>query len=162
MTIKEIQAKVIESAKKYDPQEEFGISLEYNNKLISLTNDYFKLAINNMPMMDLDFTNFDVSDGDIEEEEQYINPLQRDDYTTIYEQHGWTYTRQALSNIPALEGEYLFHFEVKKERLSNIAFCNVILGLALDMNQGKKLTLGCNCTESKDDQNHFWLLKTTK
>ena len=157
-TLKEIQAKVIAASKEYDPQEEFGISQDYYEQLVAATIDYFENAIHNMPT-DIDFSQYKTTDSNPEEEEEYLNPLQNERYTTIYEKHGWNFTKQALADIPSLDGEYLFHFAVKKERLTNISFCNTVLGIALAQNQGKNLTLGCNCTESKDHQNHFWLLK---
>ena len=55
--------------------------------------------------------------------------------------------------------EYLLYFEMKKDQVGNMMFCNVNLGYVLDQNVGKALKLGCNVTDSKDNQNHFWLLK---
>lgn len=160
-TIKEIKEKVMVSALEYDPGEEFGISVECYKKLLDKTNDCVEAAIRNINMYDSDFLDFDNGYGkNIVEEEEYDNPLENSDYTIAYERHGWKKTKEVLDDLPKLDdGKYLFHFEVEKSRLNNMAFCNIILGYVLEENEGKELTLKCNCTESKDDMNGFWLLK---
>lgn len=160
-TIKDIKEKVMASALKYDPVDEFGISIERYNKLLAKANDYFEAAIRSMNMHVTDFSDVEIGDGNnIVEEEEYDNPTESSKYIIVYERHGWKKTKEALDDLPKLnEGEYLFHFEVEKSGLGNMAFCNIILGYVLDENEGKKLTLGCNCTGSKDRMNHFWLLK---
>ena len=162
--IKELKEKVLESAAKYDPEEEFGISKEYYQKLIDNVNDLFEASIQSMDQMDMDFKDVDFNAADWEyeeiEEEQYLNPLESGNYVVVYEKHDWNRTKEALAELPKLdEVEYMFHIEVEKSKLGNMAFCNVILGYALEENKGKTLQLGCNCTESKDGKNHFWLLK---
>ena len=47
-----------------------------------------------------------------------------------------------------------------KERTKNIAFASVILGYMLDKYGFDQLNvIQININESKDGQNHFWLLK---
>lgn len=163
--VKGIRKKILESALEYDPEDEFGISKEYYKKLIDNTNELFELAIKKSEKIDVDFRDVETSDGsDVVEEEFYNKPLENDAYMIIYEKSGWEKTKEVLSELPKLDdGEYLFYFEVEREKVSkktfNMAFCNILIGYALDTNQEKKLTLGCNCTDSKDDKNHFWLLK---
>lgn len=160
-TIREIREKVMASARNYNPEDEFGISGEDYKKLLDKASDYFEASIKSSNTFEADFSDVEVSDGDdIAEEENYDNPLKNDRYSIVYEKHGWEKTKEALANLPKLDdAEYLFYFEVEKSKRNSVAFCNVIIGYALDENEGKRLTLGCNCVESQDGRNHFWLLK---
>ncbi len=159
--IRDIKEKVIASAQKCNPEDAFGISEEYYRKLIDKTNEYFETSIKRRNIFDADFSDVEISESnDVAEEEQYDNPLKNGVYTIVYERHDWKKIKETLADLPKLEdGEYLFYSEVEKSGLYSMAFCNVVLGWALDQNEGKKLTLGCNCTESKDGRNHFWLLR---
>ena len=162
--IKKIQEKVMASAMEYDPQEEFGITEEYYKKLIDNTNYYFEESIRNLKGMkafEVDFSDVEVGDGkNVVEEEEYLNPLENDAYESIFQKHGWKKAKEVLHELPKLEdGEYLLYFEMQKDKVGNLMFCNVNLGYVLEQNPGKSLKLGCNVTDSKDDKNHFWLLK---
>ena len=55
--------------------------------------------------------------------------------------------------------EYQLVFEKKKKKANQTAFATTVLNLLLDENGGKKRTLGCDTTATRDGQNHFWLLK---
>lgn len=160
-TIRDIQEKLLESAKKYDPEDEFGISEESYKKIIDSANQHFESSIKNSDLQKTDFSDDESKEHDATaSEEKYHSPLENVAYIIQVEKHCWKKTKEALEVVPKLEdGEYLFHFEVEKSRLSNMAFCNVILGHVLDENKGKRLTLGCNCVEAEDGQNHFWLLR---
>lgn len=155
--IREIKNKVMESAAKYDPVEEFGISREYYQKLMGNVNDLFEKSIRNMGHVD--FTDVDWEAAE-HEEEQFQNPLESGEYVIVFEKHGWMKTKEVLEELPKIgDADYFFYFELEKSKMGNMAFCNVILGYALEENKGKKLNMGCNCTDSKDGENHFWLLK---
>ena len=158
-TLREIKEKVLMSAREYNAEEEFGISKEYYENLIANVNDLFETSIRSMGQVD--FSEVKIGDGkDTVEEEEYLNPLENDAYRIIYEKHGWEKTKEVLMSFPKLEdGEYLLYFETGKSKMKNMAFCTINLGYVLDQNGGRNLQLGCNITESKDDQNHFWLLK---
>ena len=45
------------------------------------------------------------------------------------------------------------------DKANQTAFATTMLNLLLDENEGKKRTLGCDTTDTKDGENHFWLLK---
>ena len=109
----------------------------------------------------MDFSDVEMCDvDDITEEREYTNPFESGKYQVVCEKHGWSKTKEALADLPKLDtSEYLFYFEVTKDKARNMAFCNVILGYALEQNEGIALHLNCNCTESKDGLNHFWLLQ---
>ena len=94
------------------------------------------------------------------EEQEYLNPLENDTYKVIYEKHGWEKTKEIFEGLSKLEsGGYMLYFEMRKSKIGNMAFLNVIMGCVLDQNEGVSLKLNCNVTESNDDLNHFWLLK---
>lgn len=162
--IRDIQEKVMASALEYDPQEEFGITEEYYKKLIDKTNHIFEESIRNLQgkkNWEVNFSDAKTSDDkEVVEEEEYLNALENDAYEIIYEKHSWEKAKEVLRDLPKLEdGEYLLYFEIQKDKTGNMMFCNVNLGYVLDHNVGKSLKLGCNVTDSKDNQNHFWLLK---
>jgi len=159
--IREIKEMVMASAKEYDPQEEFGISQEYYGQLMGRVSDLFEAAINNNEKVELHFSDVARSDGaGVPEEPEYLNPLENEAYSVIYEKHGWRNTKEVLSEFPKLgDGEYMLYFELEKSKSGNMAFCNVVLGYVLDKNTGS-LKLNCDFTDAKDDQNHFWLLHT--
>ncbi len=159
--IREIKEKVLASAKAYNPEEEFGISTERYNNLIGRISELFENSIRTMENTDVDFSGLESGAAeDVREEQEYLNPLNNEKYVTVYEKHGWEKTREVLADFPELEdGEYLLHYEIEKSKTGNMVFCNVNLGYVLEENQGKILQLGCNATESKDNMNHFWLLK---
>ncbi len=97
---------------------------------------------------------------DPQEEQEYLNPLENDTYKVIYEKHGWEKTKEIFEGLSKLEsGGYMLYFEMRKSKIGNMAFLNVIMGCVLDQNEGASLKLNCNVTESNDDLNHFWLLK---
>lgn len=162
--LREIRAKVINASMEYDFEEEFGISKKEFKDLIDKTNELFELAIMRSEQVTVEFKDVETRDGDeIVEEERYTNPLESDTYTIVYQKSGWEKTKEVLRELPKLEdGEYLFYFKVQREKMSkqfNMAFCNILIGYATTQNEKKKLQLGCDCTDSKDNQNHFWLLK---
>ena len=162
--ILEIREKVMKAALEYDSEDEFGISKKEFKNLMDKTNELFELAINRSEQVTVEFKDVETRDeGEVVEEERYTNPLESDIYTILYEKSGWEKTKEVLSEIPKLEdGEYLFYFKVQREKMSkefNMAFCNILIGYILNQNEKKKLQLGCDCTDSKDNQNHFWLLK---
>lgn len=159
--IQEIKDAIIKSAKEYNPQEEFGISEEMYEKLIGNVMHWLDDAGEYTNALDIDFS--EVCNGDLEEvieEAEFINPLADETYEVMLEKHYWEKTKEALEAVPQLEdGEYFFYFEVKHKDGINMAFCNIVLGMALEANPGKHLNLNCNYTDSKDEKNHFWLLK---
>ena len=59
--------------------------------------------------------------------------------------------------------EFMFSFQIVKDKADNTAFANTLLGIMIGKNKWKKKkndqTLNCNVTDSKDGQNHFRLLR---
>ena len=158
--IREIREKVMAAAKEYDPQEEFGITQEYYEKLMGKVNELFENVIKNAKNAEINFHDVEVSEGAVEEEEEYLNPLGDNKYLLIYEKHYWDRMKEVLPHIPSLEnGEYFLQFEMPKSKTENIAFANVMIGYMFDKYGDEHLNVACNINESKDGQNHFWLLK---
>ncbi len=113
-----------------------------------------------MQNVDVDFSDVDISEEDVEEEEEYLNPLENDSYVILYEKHQWEKVKEVLAFLPNIEdGEYLLLFEMLEAKTKNIAFANVMVGYLFDKYGDENLNIACNVTESKDDQNHFWLLQ---
>lgn len=160
--IREIKERLFLAAKKYDPREEFGISMEYYDQLIGKINDMFEESIKVMGSMNVDFSDVEVGDADcVTEETEYHNLLRNGACEVLFEKHNWDKTKEVIRDIPKLDnGEYMLYYEVEPSKMNNILFCSVILSLMMDQNEGMNLKLSCDVTESKDGLNHFWLLKT--
>ena len=160
-TIREIKEKVMTAAKEYDPEEEFGITQEYYENLIGKVNELYEKIIKDYSTAEIRFDDVEVSEASCEEEEEYLNPLEDDKYLLIYEKHYWNRMKEVLPLLPSVEkGEYFLQFEMPKERTKSIAFANVMLGYMLDKYGFEDLNvIQININESKDGQNHFWLLK---
>ena len=60
--IREIKEKVMAAAKKYEPQEEFGFSQEYQEKLMGKVNELFENVILNVQNAEIDFHDVEVND----------------------------------------------------------------------------------------------------
>lgn len=159
-TIKEIKERIQASAVEYDPTEEFGFTNEYYKRIIGKVTDMLERAAETMENVDVNYSDLKIEVNDVEEEEENKNPLSSNKYTTLFEKHGWSKTKEVLEYISDIDdGEYVFHFEMGETMPSNMAFCNVILGYVLDQNKGKSLQIACNCNKTQDEENHFWLLK---
>lgn len=156
--IEEIRERIQTSAQQYNPEEEFGIDNNYYRELISKVSDYMSQALTIMG--DVDFTEV-TEEEEMEEEPQYSNPKENPKYHLVWEKHNWERAKEFLHDIPQLSDgkEYLFQVEVNGKKEQNLAFPNVVLGVALDKNQGKKLSLACNVTHSEDGENHFLLFE---
>lgn len=159
--IEKTKAKVVESMSNYNPQEEFGITDEKYRAISEKVVAYFDSIGLNGNVDDLDFCEYNESDESCETAEEYLlNPKDDPTYSCICQKHGWNNVKDFFQDVVKLDsGEYLFYFEANKEKSASISFCNIVLGLALDANVGKKMSLGCDLNCSKDDKNHFWLFK---
>ena len=158
--IREIREKVMAAAREYDPQEEFGITQEYYEQLMGKVNELFEKAIIGAQNAEINFSNVEVSEAGGTEEEKYLNPLEDDNYVVLYEKHQWDRMKEVLPLLPSLEnGEYFLQFEMQKSKTENIAFANLMIGYMFDKYGAEHLNVACNINESKDGQNHFWLLK---
>ena len=146
--------------KDYDPTEEFGLDRNTYDQMIGNINGFFENMISSND--DIDFEMSEYPDGDdYEEEQEYIDFLNNPEYEVVYQNHGWKYVKEFYEEFSNLEdgSEYALLFKVTPEKLSQAAFATTILGMLLLSNPGTKRKLGCNVTDSPDDQNHFWLLK---
>lgn len=158
--IENTKTKVAKSMAKYSPQEEFGISDDEYKEITEKVMEYFDAIDLDKDMSELDFSEYTESEGEEISNEEWVNPKDDPEYTCIYEKHGWKNVKEFFRDVVKLDsGEYLFHFEANKEKKATISFCNIVLGMVLKANVGKKLTLGCELHNSKDSENHFWLFK---
>ncbi|MBQ8088397.1 MAG: hypothetical protein IJ234_08265, partial [Clostridia bacterium] len=103
------------------------------------------------------------SDESIEEPE-YVDLLNNPDYEIVYEKHGWSFVKDFFSEYSALEEgrDYALVFLLVQSKSNHSAFANTALGMLLNCNPkdpDNKRSLGCNVSDSTDEQNHFWLLK---
>lgn len=175
-TIAEIKNQIAKDAKEYDPVREFGISKEYYDKLISSVNDCLDASLDKLSMLGFEMGNAEKAcveapenmNGNVdvyfdEVTQKYVaKPVsvhEDGQYKLVFEAHDWMYTKDALAGIPEIEGEYALVFAQKKERISNFAFNNVVLGIVMDKNSANQKTVTCTSIQSEDEKNHFWLYK---
>jgi len=158
--INQVREKVMESMERYDPAEEFGLSVGEYTAIIDNVNLFFENIAKCVPK-DIGYNEF--SDGEAEGEEmEYLDLLHNPDFAVIYEKHGWAHVKEFLDEFGELEdgAEYALIFQVDQTKGTyNTAFGNTILGILLARNPEKKQSISCNIGDSDDGQNHFWLLK---
>ena len=148
--VEEIKEKILNAMAKYDAAQEFGITNEEYQKLMSKIDSWMSSSGD---QMDYEEENSD--------KEHYREPLKNPDYELVYEKHGWEHVKDFLDEFSELEddAEYLLCYQKTGDEEENIPFANVVLNLLIEKNPNKKRTLGCNMETSKDGQNHFWMFK---
>ena len=158
--INEVKEKVVQSMQQYDPKEEFGISGDQYAAVIENVKGIFESIEGSLPK-EISYSEY--SDKEAEgEETEYLDLLNNPDFIVVYEKHGWGHVKDFFDEFCELEDgvEYALVFQVDHSKgVYNEAFGNTILGILLTRNEGKKRNLSCNTEESKDGQNHFWLLR---
>ncbi len=172
-TIEQFIEKMNMDAKQYDPAQEFGIDDEYYRKMLETFDNMLHSASyvkevrggdNQNPVFEYRSVQDVDSAEDLEmdnEETDEISPLQNPDYTIAAEYHGWNYVKEIVDNFAGLDEdtEYNFYFEIEPKKESNVIFGFIIMQLAQDKNEGRKIVPSCNVSNSTDNKNHFYLLK---
>lgn len=141
----------------FDSTKEFGIAPEKYEQIIGHSTEQFDEAMDFIKTQKISDGRFVFLDGN--EPEIVSSPLDDMNLSVCREMHGWKYTKEVLDALPVLEGDYVLYFEVEKEKACNRAFCYVVINLLMEKASGKQLSYNCRCKESKDQANHFWLLK---
>ena len=154
---------VKESMEAYDPTEEFGIDRETYFHMIESVNGFFERMISRSDDSDFEYSEYSESDESVEELE-YEDLLNNPDYLIVYERHGWNAVKEFFSEFSKLDDgqDYAMQFLLSKDKSNHNAFANTAIGMLLNSNRkdpGNKRSLSCNVDDSKDGQNHFWLLK---
>ena len=155
----EVKEKVLQSMRQYDPTDEFGISADRYSEIIDNIDLFFENLSEHLPK-DIGYIEF--SDGDAEEETEYLDLLNNPNFAVVSEKHGWKHVKEFFDEVVNLQdgSEYALVFRVDGTKgVYNEAFGNTILGILLANNPKEKRNLTCNMEESQDGQNHFWLLK---
>ena len=154
--IRELQEQIAGMMARYDPREEFGISSEEYEGVLSTMSELFDKAVdspdaNRIRMVD-----------DQEREPDFLRDPQ---YEVIFEKHGWQNVKEFFPVCCDLEGGrgcvLVLRIDAKKNAHS-AAVANTILGLMLNKNQNKERSIGCNVDLSEDGINHFWMLRKKK
>ena len=164
--VKEFREAVLTFMDEYDPTEEFGITADEYREIVGSLTDY--LESHEFEEGDFDY---DLSDENVQEEQQYLNVLKNPDFEVVYELHGWQFVKEVIGKftVPDDGKEYMLLFTVSKEKANLTAFANTALAVLLGRNvktrtktSGTSQKLACNVTVSEDGQNHFWLLVSRK
>lgn len=172
--VEQFVERMNEDARQYNPTEEFGIDKEYYEKLIVRFNDMIHNASYikethadavSEPVFEYsrcqDEDTAEDENRDMEEQDE-ISPLQNPNYTITAEYHNWNYIKEIIDDFSGLEEntEYNFYLEADDKKGNNLIFCFILIQLAEDKNQGKKLiTPSCNMSPSTDGKNHLYILK---
>ena len=133
------------------------------SQMIESVNGFFESMISRSDDSDFEYSEYSESDESVEELE-YVNMLNNPDYEIVYEKHGWSFVKEFFSEFSTLdEGQdYALEFHLCPSKRNHTAFANTVLGMLLNCNPDdldNKRSLSCNTTDSKDGQNHFWMLK---
>jgi len=161
--LKTMRDMVKESMEAYDPAEEFGIDRDAYSQMIESVNGFFESMISRSDDSDFEYSEYSESDESVEEPE-YVNLLNNPDYEIVYEKHGWGFVKEFFSEFSTLDegNDYAMVFLLGPSKSNHNAFVNTALGVLLRRNPrdpDHKRSLSCNVSDSKDGQNHFWLLK---
>jgi len=154
-----IRDMVKESMEAYDPSEEFGIDRDTYSHMIESVKGFFESMISRN-----DDSDYEYSDDKSQDELGYVALLNNPDYEIVYEKHGWSFVKDFFSDYSSLEEgqDYALVFRLSQSKNNHNAFANTVLGMLLNCNPkdpDNKRSLSCNVSDSKDGQNHFWLLK---
>ena len=161
-----IRNMVKESMEAYDPAEEFGLDKDSYSHMVESVNGFFESMISRNDGSDFEYSEYSDSD-EAAEEPDYVGLLHNPDYEIVYEKHGWSHVKDFFTEFSTLEGgqDYAMIFFLSKDKSNHNAFVNTAISMLLNCNPkdpNRKRSLSCNVTDSKDGQNHFWLLKRKK
>ena len=154
-TMRETIEKIRRDMAAFDPTAEFGIDRDRYDAICARVDAALTAALESDCFRDFSFN----------EEKHAPDPLPRvlkdPAYRTVYEKHGWQHVKDFFPEFATLEdgAEYRLVFAQTEDKLNQTAFATTVLNLLLDENDGKKRTLGCDTTDTKDGENHFWLRK---
>ena len=139
----------------FDPTVEFGIDQARYNAICARVDQALTTALDSNCFRDFSF----------DEERRSPDPLPKvlkdRTYTTVYEKHGWAHVKDFFPEFAALEDGATYHlvFALTPDKANQTAFATTVLNLLLEENGGKERHLECSSTDTKDGENHFWLLK---
>ena len=159
--IQEVKEKVMQAMRQYDPAEEFGIDAELYAGIVGNVSDCFEQGIASQTDPQFDWDEF-LEGGNAEEEQEYLTLSDNPDYEVVYENHGWEHAKDFLAECSILESGKTYALQVSFARgrtINGMAFSNTILGILLSRNPQKSISISCNVETSKDNTNHFWLLR---
>ena len=154
-TMRETIENIRKDMAAFDPTIEFGIDRARYDDICARVDEMLNTAMDSGCFRDFSYS----------EERHAPEPLPKvlkdPAYRTVYEKHGWSHVKDFFPEFARLEdgAEYQLVFTLTPDKLNQTAFATTVLNLLLDENPGKKRTLGCDVTDTKDGENHFWLLK---
>ena len=155
ITMRETIENIRRDMAAFDPTAEFGIDRARYEAICARVDQALEEALGSECFRDFAYR----------EDRRSPDPLPKvlkdPTYRTVYEKHGWQHVKDFFSEFAALEegAEYQLVFALTPDKANQTAFSTTVLNLLLDENDGKKRTLGCSTTDTKDGENHFWLLK---
>ncbi|SFP96856.1 transcriptional regulator, MerR family [Butyrivibrio proteoclasticus] len=153
--IEEVRAEIIMRMEDYNPSLEFGIGNATYDHVKGQVDDFFDSIIKNR-----DYNKLEYIDNDENSEEIKQDLLNDPNLVTCYEKHGWDAVKDFYDEFSDLNDsqEYMLLFELASDKSNWTGFANTILGMLILKNKARKRKLDCKINNSKDGNNHFWLL----
>ena len=154
-TMRKTVERIRQDLAAFDPTAEFGIDKAQYEAICARVDAALTAAMESDCFMNFSF----------DEEKHAPDPLPKvlkdPTYRTVYEKHGWAHVKDFFPEFATLEngGEYHLIFALTPDKANQTAFATTMLNLLLDVNGGKERKLDCSTTDTKDGENHFWLLK---
>lgn len=154
-TMKETIERIRQDLSAFDPTAEFGIDKARYDAICARVDEALTAAMDSNCFRDFSF----------DEERHSPDPLPKvlrdPTYKTVYEKHSWQHVKDFFPEFSRLEDGAAYHlvFALTPDKANQTAFATTVLNLLLDANGGKKRQLECSSTDTKDGENHFWLLK---
>lgn len=157
--LENVRAFIKKAMEEYNPSDEFGLDKDTYQEMVGKIDHYFDTFFDKHEEKDFEY---------LDENQEEIEPmdfLDNPEYEVIYEKHGWNHVKDFYEEFATLEDnqEYSLLFKLVPGKAAGDtggAFASIVLGMLLQSNQGKHMTLGCNLKDNAEDgQNHFWLLK---
>lgn len=153
--IKKTQDKINESVGNYDAAKEYGISHEHYRAIVEKMNAQYKQAMSEQRNENFRFVGLNSNSMESEAE----NPMREGNHAVVFEESGWENTSEILEKLPMLDGKYILYFELNDEKWTYNDFCIVVISIMQDRTRDRNMNIECIRRRSKDDKNHFWLLK---
>ena len=153
--IEEIRATIKMRMEEYNPSQEFGIDNTTYDNMKGQVDEFFDDMIRKHDYDKLKYVD------DSEAEKREFDLLNDPNFEVCYEKHNWDAVKDFYDEFSVLEDgrEYQLLFELASDKDNWTGFANTILGMLIMKNEGRKRELGCKVDQSKDGENHFWLLK---
>lgn len=142
------------------PEEDDSITLTVNDRQF-----LGEEAIKRLELLFQEEKDAESLSGNIALNEEFLSkkkPDTFDNYDPVWEMQGWNHVHEFLDQIPPLESgrNYCFLFRLNDStNRGSLSFPFFMIGAMLLRGYDTGIAMGCSIESSKDEQNHFTLLR---